>query len=201
MVRHIDTLVNTFNSFHSRLKFTNEIGRDRLDFLDISLIKKRNSLVKNWYHKPTFSGRYLNYFSRHPLCQKVGTIVGLIDRVLSLSHSICHQENFELIIKILLNNGYPLKLIFSEIKNRLSKKFKQWNDQDNTRTDKSTILSTDNNEDKINKFFTITFIPLISEKIKKFFKKDFLINMAYKGINNLRRFIRGYKDIHRKLSL
>ena len=79
MVRHIDTLVNTFNSFHSRLKFTNEIGRDRLDFLDISLIKKRNSLVKNWYHKPTFSGRYLNYVSRHPLCQKVGTIIGLIE--------------------------------------------------------------------------------------------------------------------------
>ena len=36
---HIDTLVNTFNSFHSRLKFTTEIGGDKLDFLDISLIE------------------------------------------------------------------------------------------------------------------------------------------------------------------
>ena len=44
---HIDTLVNTFNSFHSRLKFTTEIGGNRLDFLNVSLIKKRNSLVKN----------------------------------------------------------------------------------------------------------------------------------------------------------
>ena len=41
---HIDTLMNTFNSFHSRLKFTTEIGGDKLNFLDVSLIKKENSL-------------------------------------------------------------------------------------------------------------------------------------------------------------
>ena len=70
---HIDTLVNTHisNSFHSR--FTTKIGGDKLDFLDVSLIKKGNSLIQNWYHNPTFSGRYLNYFSRYSLCQKVGT--------------------------------------------------------------------------------------------------------------------------------
>jgi len=44
------------------------------------------------------------------------TIIGLIDRVFSLSYFIYHQKNFEFIIKILLNNGYPLKLIFSKIK-------------------------------------------------------------------------------------
>ena len=44
---HIDTLVNTFNSFHSRLKFTTEIDGDKLDFLNISLIKKGNSLIQN----------------------------------------------------------------------------------------------------------------------------------------------------------
>ena len=95
------TLVNTFNSFHSRLKFTTEIDGDKLDFLDVSLIKKGNSLILNWYHKPTFSDRYLNYFSSF---MPKRTIVGSIDRVLFLSHPIYHQENFELIIKILLNN-------------------------------------------------------------------------------------------------
>ena len=78
----------------------------------------------------------------------------------------------------------------------MSKKFKQWNDQDNTPTDKSR----DNNEEKINKFFTIPFIPLLSEKIRKFFKKDSLIHIAYKGINNLRGFIRGDKGVRPKLS-
>ncbi|KYN19346.1 hypothetical protein ALC57_08319 [Trachymyrmex cornetzi] len=135
--------------------------------------------------------------SRHPLCQKVGTIVGLIARVLSLSHPIYHQANFELIIKILINNGYPLKLIFSEIKNRLSRNFKRWNDHNNTIKDGSTV----NNVDKINNsFFTIPFIPFLSEKIKKFFNKGSVVRMAYRGINNLRGFIKGHKDLCPKLS-
>ena len=39
------------------------------------------------------------------------------------------------------------------------------------------------------------FIPLLSEKIKKNFRKDSLIHMAYKEINNLRRVIRSHKDV------
>ncbi|KAG5329647.1 SETMR methyltransferase, partial [Acromyrmex charruanus] len=129
----------TFNSFHSRLKFTTEIDEDKLDFLDVSLIRKGNSLIQNWYYKPI---------------------------VLSLSHSIYHQKNFELIIKILLNNGYPLKLIFFEIKNRLLTKFNAR--IIHLRIRQRTIM-------KINhKFFTIPFIPFLSEKIKKCFKKDSL---------------------------
>ncbi|KYN15231.1 hypothetical protein ALC57_12529, partial [Trachymyrmex cornetzi] len=49
-------------------------------------------------------------------------------------------------------------------------------------------------------YFTIPFIPFLSEKIKKFFKKDSLIRMAYKGINNLKGFIKGHKDFRSKFS-
>ncbi|KYN09399.1 hypothetical protein ALC57_18504 [Trachymyrmex cornetzi] len=168
---------------------------DKLISLSSGIIAdSKPTLIHNWYHKPTFSGRYLNFFSRHPLCQKV---VGLIDRVLLLSHPSYHQENFELIIKILLNNGYPLKLIFSEIKNRLSKKFKQWNDLKITTTDNTIVNNVDTNN---HSYFTIPFIPFLSEKIKKFFKKDTLIRMAYKGINNLKGFIKSHKDFRSKLS-
>ena len=50
-------------------------------------------------------------------------IIKLIDRVLLLSHPSFHKKNFDLVIKILLNNGYPLSLIFSTIKKRFNKKF------------------------------------------------------------------------------
>lgn len=64
-------ILNVFNSFHSRLQFTMEIGDDnKLDFLDVTLILNNNRLTFDWYHKPTFSGRYLNFLSQHPLCQK-----------------------------------------------------------------------------------------------------------------------------------
>ncbi|KAL6417635.1 hypothetical protein ACFW04_012605 [Cataglyphis niger] len=44
-------------------------NNNKLDFLD-----------------PTFSGRYLNFLSQHSVCQKKGTIMGLIDRAFRLSH-------------------------------------------------------------------------------------------------------------------
>ena len=79
----------------------------------MSLIKKDNYLIFYLYRKLTFSGRFLNYFSWHPLSQKIGTIIGLgyycyhIDNVLLLSHPMFHVKNFDNIINILLNNGYP----------------------------------------------------------------------------------------------
>ena len=71
----------------------------------MSLIKKDNYLIFYLYRKLTFSGRFLNYFSWHPLSQKIGTIIGLDDRI--LSHPMFHVKNFDNIINILLNNGYP----------------------------------------------------------------------------------------------
>jgi len=81
-----------------------------LNFFDITIIKKDNLLITDWYQKLTFSGRYLNYFSHYPLCQKIGTILSLVDRVLLLSHPE-FQKNFEKVIKILIMNGYPLNCI------------------------------------------------------------------------------------------
>jgi len=31
--------------------------------------------IFNWYRKPTFSGRFLNYHSHHPFLHKKGTII------------------------------------------------------------------------------------------------------------------------------
>jgi len=56
-------------------------------------MKNKNKLEFNWYHKPTFSGRYLNYFSQHPLFQKRGTIMGMVDRVILFSDSKFQQDN------------------------------------------------------------------------------------------------------------
>ena len=115
-VRYVE-IFTKFNSHH-RLQFTMEIGGDSLSFL----IKKEETFIFDWYRKLTFSGRFLNYFSWHPLCQKIGTIIGLIDRVLLLSHPSFHKKNFDLVIKILLNNGLSSKFdIFNYQKKTLQK--------------------------------------------------------------------------------
>ncbi|XP_018376444.1 PREDICTED: uncharacterized protein LOC108769756, partial [Trachymyrmex cornetzi] len=68
----IDHVLTVFNSFHERLQFTLENGVDKINFLDLTLIKNKDRLEMDWYHKPTFSGRYLNFLSAHPLSQKRG---------------------------------------------------------------------------------------------------------------------------------
>jgi len=81
----IDYVFSAFNSFHPRIQFTIEIGHNVINFLDTTIIIKNNKIIFDWFHKSTFSGRYLNYLSQHPLSQKVGTITGLFDRFLTFA--------------------------------------------------------------------------------------------------------------------
>ena len=76
----IDTILNVFNAYHPRLQFTIEIGGDKLNFLDVTIINNHNFLEFDWFHKPTFSGRYLNFMSQHPISQKRGTVMSMVER-------------------------------------------------------------------------------------------------------------------------
>jgi len=88
-----DTILANFNSVHPRLMFTMEkSSNNTLNFLDVTIINNKGRIEFDWYHKPTFSGRYLNYESHHPFCQKRGTVFGLVDRAVLLSHPRFHQK-------------------------------------------------------------------------------------------------------------
>lgn len=106
----VGDILQTFNAYHNRLKFTVEHEKNRsLQFLDLTLNILNNKFHIDWYHKETFSGRILSYFSNHPLCHKIGTIYSLVDRAILLSHPSYHKKNLELCINILIDNGYPLR--------------------------------------------------------------------------------------------
>jgi len=110
--------LNAFNKFHSRLQFTLEMRDNQNNFLDTTIILDGNKIKFDWYHKPTYSGRYLNW-SQHPLSQKRGTILSLVDRAFLFSHPEFHQKNLEFVIKTLINNDYPLNVIFKVITDRV----------------------------------------------------------------------------------
>jgi len=57
---------NNFNSFHPKLKFRIEIGETSFNSLELKIINRDGQLIFDWYHKPTFSGRFLNYHSKYP---------------------------------------------------------------------------------------------------------------------------------------
>jgi len=45
---HINELLNKFNAFHPRLKFTIEIGGTSLNFLEVSIINRNGQLIFDW---------------------------------------------------------------------------------------------------------------------------------------------------------
>ncbi|XP_029673125.1 uncharacterized protein LOC115241501 [Formica exsecta] len=181
----MDHTLNVFNSLHPRIQFTLEIAdSDKLNFLDISILLINNRLITDWFHKPTFSGRYLNFLSQHPTCQKRGTIIGLVDRAFLLSHPQFHQKNFDFIIKILLDNNYPLDFIFQTIFNRL--KF--------LISSRGLSIDEENVNKKIVSYFTIPFVHTISHKFKNIIK-DLDVKLSYCSLNKLSCFIRIHKDV------
>jgi len=116
----LDSVLNIFNSYHPRLKFTYEAESDNmLNFLNTSVIKEDGGkLITNWFRKPTFSGRYINFYSNHPFQYKMNTITNLVDHAILLFDKRFHATNLEIVESILMNNGYPNSVIKKQINKR-----------------------------------------------------------------------------------
>jgi len=80
-------------------------------------------LMIDWNQKLFFSGRFLNFFSNHPISQKRGIMFGLLDKALLLSDSAFHEKNIIFTINNLIENDYPFKFIFDTINNRIKNIF------------------------------------------------------------------------------
>lgn len=175
-----------FNSLHDRLKFTLKISdNNRISFLDVMISIKNDRFLFDIYRKPTFSGRFFSFFSNHPLMRKKGVIISLVDKVIRLSHPKFQEKNFLNTIDILLNNGYPLDMIFTTINKRIN--FILFSNS------KSNNKSAYNKNEKL-KFFTVPYVHNICERlgsiaVKHNFKQVFSCN------NKLDKFIKAGKDL------
>jgi hypothetical protein len=169
------------------MQFTLEIGGDKINFLDVTVIKKNNLLELDWYHKPTFSGRYLNFLSAHPLSQKRGTIMGMVDRAFLLAHPRYHEKNIKLIVETLLKNDYPAEFIFETINTRLKSLIYR-------KTFKQNNFSSNNDEKAQPPWFVVPYISSISDKFK-YITKDLNVRLSFFSLNKLSSFIRVQKDV------
>ena len=122
MKDQVDLVVKTFNSWNKNLKFTFEIEfQNRINFLDITLIRRRHDIITDWYQKDVASGRLINFNSHHTLQQKKNIIFNITDRAILLSHNKFHMKNKEKIVKLLVDNGYPVDFINKNIDIRIKK--------------------------------------------------------------------------------
>ena len=147
----IDLLLNFFNGYHDKLKFTIEQeNNNSIPFLDMLVIRNPDgTLNTNWYLKPTASGRVINYASMHASTQKIATIKNLLFRAYHLSSPIYHEENEQKIKTILKKNNYPTTLV-----NRVITQFK------------SKLQCPNNLKDpKSNIYFKFPYIRGLSDKL------------------------------------
>lgn len=166
-----EELLEQFNQYDVNLQFTKEVeNENKIPFLDLLLIRQDNGEVKtNWYHKNTWSGRYLNYHSSMPYTYKRNTITILTQKVMKLADPMYHQSNFQLILETLMKNGYPEEMV----KNIMLK----------TRNNETTANTS--NSEKTTRFVSVPYVKGVFEKIKPIFKKHD-ITIVGKGHNNLK---------------
>ena len=116
----IEYIKSIFNMYTEHLQFTVERSRDnKISFLDIEVIVKNNCIITNWYRKPTFSGRLLNFHSQHPNNNKIAIIYSLVDKAIKLSDESFYNENLSLIKQLLFDNDYLVDLVNTHIEKRL----------------------------------------------------------------------------------
>ena len=106
----LDIVLKKFNSYDRHLQFTHELqNNNMIPFLDVALSIDKNSIITNWYQKPTNSNRVLNFNSNHTIQLKRNIIYNLVDRALLLSHEKFHTENLFIVKKILGENSWRKK--------------------------------------------------------------------------------------------
>jgi len=175
-----NTILTMFNSYHPKLQFTLEKEKEKtIPFLDVLVIRNEDGIIDtNWYHKPTFSERYINYFSLHPLKDKINIIHNLKHRSMALSSPAYHKSNLEYIKKMLEENEYPISLI----KKILYK-------QNNATNYRQQVIDSTENKEKV--FCKLPYIHGLTQHLKTSLERqttsdDKRIKIAQKCCNTLK---------------
>jgi len=190
----IPHILDKFNMYHERIQFTIETtnNNNAISFLDLNILNENGKIIVDWFQKNTSSGRLLSFLSYHPTCHKVGTIFNLIDRAILLSHPRFHIRNITNCISILLDNGYPLNMIFHYANRRIRKLASNINYNKNNgmnKGDKSSMEKDSNNK----KFIVLPFVKDVTGTVGDIIKNPD-IKVGFHCFNKLNRFIKPHKD-------
>ena len=103
-----ETFFNQLNNLSPSVSFTVEWeSNSKLPFLDVLVHNVNGKLSFSVYRKPTHSGGYLHYFSKHPQYMKLSVAIGLFLRIFRISSNIYQQSDIDETFEILKRNGYP----------------------------------------------------------------------------------------------
>ncbi len=108
-----DELLRIMNKKHSNMQFTVEHEKNKkIPFLDALVHLSNLGFSTSVYHKPTFTGVYLNWSSLTSRVYKIGLIKCLLGRTWRIcsNFEFIHKE-FMFIKETLIRNGYPPEVV------------------------------------------------------------------------------------------
>jgi len=180
----INEIISVFNSYNERLQFTYELeNNNSINFLDLKFIKQTDGNLKiDWYTKPTFSGRFLNYNSKHPFSQKIAMVYNLTDRAVKLTDKSFHEKNLKTAEYYLKNNDYPLSFIKKYTNKRLQ--FLKHNKNSHRQNDSLR---------RRKKYIVLPYVKNLYEKVSLSLKR-FYINTIPTVKNNMTHIVIKAKD-------
>lgn len=178
--RQLDNFLDFINSIHNNIKFTIEKEHNNsINFLDLSINKINNKHNFAVFHKPTHTDMTIHNTSCHPIQHKLASFFSMIHRLITLPlNKFNFQKELNIIKQIAVNNGYTPKIIDKMLNKKLYKK--------------AINLVFPTVKESKNNYKVITYLGHISNKIANFLK-NININVAFRSINNLGKYIKNNK--------
>ena len=148
------------NTIHPNIKFTLEIETNNsLPFLDLKLTKLNKQLHFSIYRKPTTTKHVIPFDSISPLSHKLAAFRSLFYRLLNIPlNQTTYQQELATIFSIAQTNKFPFDTI-----NNLYQRMKK-------RHITSSLTNLSPTKNTPTKYFSIPYIPNISEQLSYYFK-------------------------------
>ena len=117
----LNEFTNQLNDLHPSLRFTQEIGKDQIAFLDILVKLKDHIISTDIYYKPTDTHQYLHFKSCHPRHIKQSLPYSQARRLCTIiDDTDSRDRHLEEMKHFFLSRGYPQKLIDDGIEKAIS---------------------------------------------------------------------------------
>lgn len=112
--RHVDEALQVLNNFRpGQIKFTIELENENasIHFLNLTLKREGNKVIRNFYRRHFYSGRLLNFYSSHKRTCVMSTAENFIQTVICLSDPNFYTENRKVVEDTLRDNCFTEEAI------------------------------------------------------------------------------------------
>ena len=123
------------NNLDEKIEFTVETSNEHLPFLDVLVVKGKERIITDIYHKATDTFNYMPFSSNHPRSTKINIPYNLALRIQMLVfNTTTKEERFKELRQILKTKEYPDNIIDNGINNA-------------RKIDRTTLLQEKGNDD------------------------------------------------------